>query len=340
MYYAALELIILCILFPHAALSKAEFTDDGKLLTAQYPDWFLETFLDLNDDLKNARESGKKGLIVVFSTVGCSYCYKFANETLRDAEVVANLRRHFDAVALEIFSDDPAVTPWGEELPVKEFAKKIKADYTPAVYFFDLSGKPQLRIIGFSPPDRFLSAIRYVAGEHYYDGSFREFLAAERQASGDIAQVERIDDPIFSDPPFMLARNQVGGNRPLMVVFDGPDCQECPYLFGILFKDPKLREQLLQMEVVRLRIDEKAPVVTPAGNRTTTSDWHGELGFHRTPAFAFFDPSGNLVMQSDALMLRQRLDNTLGYVLEEAYLEGISYQRFARRRALARMQQQ
>jgi hypothetical protein len=38
-------------------------------------------------------------------------------------------------------------------------------------------------------------------------------------------------------------------------------------------------------------------------------------------------------------MLRQRLDNTLGYVLEEAYVEGISYQRFARRRSIARMQQ-
>jgi hypothetical protein len=43
-------------------------------------------------------------------------------------------------------------------------------------------------------------------------------------------------------------------------------------------------------------------------------------------------------MQSDALMLRQRLDNTLAYVLEKAYTEGISYQRFARRRAIAGMQ--
>lgn len=32
-------------------------------------------------------------------------------------------------------------------------------------------------------------------------------------------------------------------------------------------------------------------------------------------------------MRSDAIMLRQRLDNTLGYVLEKAYLQGISYER-------------
>jgi thioredoxin-related protein len=60
---------------------------------------------------------------------------------------------------LEIFSDDFMVTPWGEELSVKAFAKKVGADFTPATYFFDLQGKPRLRIVGFNPPDRFLSAM-------------------------------------------------------------------------------------------------------------------------------------------------------------------------------------
>jgi thioredoxin-related protein len=179
-----------------------------------------------------------------------------------------------------------------------------------------------------------------VAEGHYHEGSFHGFLTAERKVSSDATTVEKIDDPLFIDPPYMLARNEVKGERPMMVVFDGPACDECRYLFGTLFKEPGLRDQLSRMEVVRLRIDEEIPVVTPSGDRTTASDWHGNLGFHRTPALAFFDPSGNLVMQSDALMLRQRLNNTLSYVLEKAYTEGISFQRFARRRSIARMLQQ
>ena len=313
--------------------------DDSELLTAEYPDWFLESFLNLQDDLDNAREAGKKGLIVVFSTAGCSYCFKFADETLRDPEVVARLRPDFDALALEIFGDDLMVSPKGEEMPIKEFAKKLGADFTPATYFFDLEGEPRLRIIGFNPPDRFLSAMRYVAEGHYNEGRFRDFLAAEKRAVGASTSYQRVDDPLFAEPPFMLMRSQVSAERPLMVVFDGPDCDECSYLFGTLFRDPELRGLLEKMDVVRLGVDEDVPVVTPGGARTTAPDWHGELGFHRTPAFAFFDQSGNLVMRSDALMLRQRLDNTLGYVLEEAYLEGISYQRFARRRSIARMQE-
>jgi thioredoxin-related protein len=307
------------------------------LLIANYPEWFVETFLDLQEDLNNARESDKKGLIVVFSTVGCSYCYKFAQETLHDPDVVDLLRRDFDALALEIFSDDFMVSPWGEELRVKEFAKKLGADFTPATYFFDLEGKPRLRIVGFYPSGRFSSAMRYVAEGHYHEVSFRGFLTAESQASGDLSTTAKTDDPLFVDPPFNLARNLVAADRPLMVVFDGPHCEECPHLFGTLFRDPEIREQLLKIDVVRLRVDEETPVVTPSGKQTAAAQWQAALGFHRTPGFAFFDQSGNLVIHTDALMLRQRLNNALGYVLEKAYLEGISYQRFARRRALAKM---
>ncbi|MGB5774603.1 MAG: thioredoxin fold domain-containing protein, partial [Sedimenticolaceae bacterium] len=199
-----LYLIVAFTHFADLALGADVPMDDSKLLTASYPDWFLETFLNLQDDLNSARESGKKGLIVVFSTVGCSYCYKFADETLRDPSVVAKLRRDFDALALEVFSDDFMIAPWGEELPVKEFAKELAADYTPATYFFDLEGHPRLRIVGFNPPDRFRSAMRYVAEGHYREGSFREFLAAERKMRGDSATTVKVEDSLFIDPSFML----------------------------------------------------------------------------------------------------------------------------------------
>jgi hypothetical protein len=123
--------MVACTLLPWATIAASEAMDDSELLTAEYPEWFLESFLNLQEDLANTRDAGKKGLIVVFSTVGCSYCYKLASETLRNPEVIANLRRDFDALASEIFSDDLMISPSGEELPVKEFAKNIGADLTP-----------------------------------------------------------------------------------------------------------------------------------------------------------------------------------------------------------------
>lgn len=307
--------------------------DDGFVEQAKYPDWFVDTFLDLDDDLSSALENGKKGLIVVFGTQGCSYCYKFADETLRDPEVERLVRESFDMLYLDIFSDAQMTSPQGEELPVKAFARQHGADYTPSVHFFDANGRRVLRLFGLYPAERFAKAIRYVAEGHYQSGSLRNYLAATRPV------VERplVDDPLLEQPPFNLDRRAGTAQRHLMVVFDGPDCDECAYLFGTLFKDEHLRDQLLQLEVVRLRLQDQGSLVRPDGQRTTAAAWHADLDFHRTPAFAFFDEHGKAVMLSDAMMLRQRLDNTLGYVLEKAYMEGISYQRFARRRALARM---
>jgi hypothetical protein len=38
-----------------------------------YPDWFEDSFLDLREDLAEASSEGKLGLMVLFTTEGCSY---------------------------------------------------------------------------------------------------------------------------------------------------------------------------------------------------------------------------------------------------------------------------
>lgn len=51
----------------------------------------------------------------------------------------------------------------------------------------------------------------------------------------------------------------------------------------------------------------------------------------------FFDEQGREVLRTDALVLRQRMLNSLHYVLERAYDQDWTYQRFARARALERI---
>jgi thioredoxin-related protein len=333
MYTRLISLSLLLAVGSSSALAARPF-DDSIVQQAQYPDWFLESFLDLDQDLDGAVAAGKKGLIVVFGTAGCSYCYKFAEETLRDPEVERLVRQNFDVVYLDIFSDVRMTSPQGEAMSVKAFAKQQGADYTPAIYFYDDAGRGVLRLIGFYSAPRFAAAVRYAAEGHYESGSLRDYLVASVRAA---APRPAVDDPIIDGPPYNLDRRAGGAERHLMVVFDGPDCAECAYLFEDLFKDPQLRPQLQRLEVVRLRLDNDDLLVGPDGQPTSAAAWYAKLGFHRTPAFAFFDQRGDAVMLTDAMMLRQRFDNTLGYVLEQAYLEGISYQRFARRRAMAKL---
>jgi thioredoxin-related protein len=96
---------------------------------------------------------------------------------------------------------------------------------------------------------------------------------------------------------------------------------------------------LTQFEVMRFdAADDKTSLVGPDGGMVTPASWFVQTEFTRVPALMFFNEEGITVLQTDALVLQQRMMNSLNYVLERAYERGWSYQRFARSQAIARQQ--
>ena len=59
--------------------------DDREIVSVEYPSWFKPSFMDLRDDLADARYSGKMGLMLFFGSDGCAYCRAFFKHTLNDA---------------------------------------------------------------------------------------------------------------------------------------------------------------------------------------------------------------------------------------------------------------
>jgi thioredoxin-related protein len=124
------------------------------------------------------------------------------------------------------------------------------------------------------------------------------------------------------------------------VIFEADGCEECPALHEKVLALAEVRELLERYEVVRLDArDEKTPVLTPDGRKTTSAEWYTDTGFTRLPAMLFFEEDGKEVLRTDALMLRQRMMNSLMYTLERAYEKDWTYQRFARSKAIERSQQ-
>ncbi|MGB0723171.1 MAG: thioredoxin fold domain-containing protein [Gammaproteobacteria bacterium] len=329
-----LALIIAALpMLAHAEFGDPEGWNPNPEERTVYPDWFVDSFLDLPEDLANARTEGKKGIMVVFSMPFCSHCKQLIKTTFADETIVAKLRRDFDAVHVDLFSDAEMVSPKGEPMRVKEFGKREGADFTPAIYFYDLDGNRMLRVIGYQPPDRFSHILSYLSEGHYRESRLRDYLARKENKTTPNKVIPRIDDPLFEGPPFALDRRIGPAPRQTLIVFDGPDCDECPYVFGELFQHPRLRKQLQQLEVMRVRLDEPTPILRPDGSVTTAAQWHAELGLHRTPALLFLNERGEQVMLTDAMLLPIRLDNTLGFVLERAYEKGWNYQRFASMRS-------
>ena len=150
--------------------------------------WFLESFLDLPDDLATAHKEGKR-LAIMWELRGCPYCREthlvnFAQPRIRDY-----IKANFEVLQLNTIGDRKVKDFDGSELPEKALAAKYGIRFTPTFQFFPESAAglndltPQKREVARAPgylrPDDFLAFFRFVREKAYEKGSFRDFLKAQ-----------------------------------------------------------------------------------------------------------------------------------------------------------------
>ena len=336
----ALQIFVLgLILLAFQALWAKDF-DDGQLGHIGYPDWFeANPFNDLQEVLDEAGSNGKKGLMVLFTTEGCSYCARFIRKSLGDPALSAQVQAKFAAVGLEIFDDREMTDPHGKPTAVKQFAQDERAEFAPTLLFYGKDGQRLLRQVGYQSPERFQGILDYLIGGQVDKESLRDYfnrLAAQQPASS--ANERLKGDPLFGQPPYALDRSGFPAEQPLLLIFEKPGCAECDEFHADVLAVKEVRDLLGQFEIVRLNADdEKTPLVAPDGVRTTPATWFNQTAFSRLPALVFFDERGNEVLKTDALVRQARMLNSLNFVLQRAYEKGWTYQRFARTTAIEKL---
>jgi thioredoxin-related protein len=327
------------LLLPTAGIAVDADFDDAAIMQIRYPDWFKESFLDLPDDAAMAAEAGKQGLFLFFSTEGCSYCHLFIEKSLGDPDIAERLQSNFDALGLEIFSDAELTDFDGETTRVKQFALDEGVQFAPTFMFYDTDGRPLVKLTGYYGPERFARVLDYLVDGHYERVGLRDYLA-QTEPAADAAGWTLPQDPLFEPPPHALARSEaMPAERPLLVLFEGEDCERCPRFHDEVLGDDAIRGKLRGFDVVRLDAgDAQTPVLTPGGQRTNPRDWYAALGFTQLPALAFFSEDGRRVLDTDAVVLNSRMHNSIGFVTDRVYEQGWNYQRYARSQAMKRVQ--
>jgi thioredoxin-related protein len=336
------QLLIASVLsFCLTSHARAEIFDDSEILHIDYPAWFKKSsFLDLQEDLKNASLNKKKGLMILFTTEGCSYCDIFIKKSLGDPEIAAVVQENFDSVGLEIFDDNEMTSPSGASMSVKKFAKKEGVGFSPTLLFYGNNGKRILRLVGYQSPQRFKKVLNYFSSNHYRGQTLRDYLKRTAVKAKPIQGKAGLKaDALFSKPPYALDRSHFPAKKLLLVIFEKQGCAECEEFHSAVLATKKIRATLKKFEVVRLDADDvNTPVIAPSGKKMTPAIWYEKAALTRAPAMLFFDEKGNEVLRTDALVLHQRMMNSLNFVLERAYKKGWNYQRFARSKAIERSQ--
>jgi thioredoxin-related protein len=166
-----------------AVRAEAILTEDGLY---RQP-WFLESFLELPDDLATASEKSKR-FAIMWELRGCPYCKETHLVNFAKPEIESFVKERFEILQLNIIGSREVTDFDGEKLPEKRIAEKYGVRFTPTFQFFpdSLSGlaqqKPREREVaraqGYLQPQHFLSMFRFVAERAYEKGSLRDYLKA------------------------------------------------------------------------------------------------------------------------------------------------------------------
>jgi thioredoxin-related protein len=168
-----------------SARAAAVLTDDGLY---RQP-WFLESFLELPDDLQGATSSGKR-FAIMWELRGCPYCRETHLVNFARPDIEDYVKTNFEVLQLNIIGSRKVTDFDGKELTEKALAAKYGVRFTPTFQFFPESAdglaakEPEKREVARAPgylrPDDFLALFRFVREKGYETRSFRDYLRAAR----------------------------------------------------------------------------------------------------------------------------------------------------------------
>jgi len=291
------------------------------------PSWFSETFLDFREDIADAAKDGKR-LLVYFGQDGCPYCRQLMVTNFSQRRIVDKTRRHFVAIALNIWGDREVTWLDGRTMTEKALARTLGVQFTPTLLFFDEKGGIAARLNGYYPPHQFDAVLDYVSGKREQRETLAAYMARRAPPA---ASVTLADEPFFLRAPYVLTRS--AGGKPLAVIFETPQCAECDELHASTLRRADVQRELARFDVARFGLGARTELTGPDGAKVKADSWARDLGVAYTPTIVLFAADGQEVFRLDAYLRAFHFASALDYVASGAYRTEPSFQRYLQARA-------
>jgi thioredoxin-related protein len=290
--------VLALALWPRAAPAQASSPH-----AIDIPKWFSDSFLDLRDDVRDAAKEDKR-LMLYFGQDGCPYCKALMKVNFGDPAIVATTRKHFIAVALNIWGDREVTWLDGRTLPEKELARVLRVQATPTLLFFDQHGEVVLRLNGWHQPERFKVALEYARLPKAGRPAYADYLAGRTGAP-----------KLKPDEDLAPALSQ---GKPVLVMVTRAGCKECEELEREGLKRPEVVRALQGFTVVR---------------RDPSGAWAGAQNITYTPSLVFLDTAGKEAFRVEGYVRPFHLAASIDCVASGGYRTEPSYQRWLQARA-------
>ncbi len=150
--------------------------------------WFLESFLELADDLQEAQDAGKR-FAIMWDLDGCPYCRETHLVNFAIPEVQDYVEANFEIVQMDVRGAREVVNFDGTAMNERALAKLNQVRFTPTFQFFpetldEVKGKPGkaaevARIPGYLRPYHFLTFFKFVRAKAYDETNFHKYVKSQ-----------------------------------------------------------------------------------------------------------------------------------------------------------------
>jgi len=174
---------------PHSILAAGKYADPVLGENGLYHEpFFLESFLEVADDLKEASDLGKR-FAIMWELDGCPYCRETHFINFAIPEIREYVEENFVIVQLDVIGARKVAGFDGKRMGEKAFARASGVRFSPTFQFFPetldgLTGadlvKPEIaRMPGYFRPFHFLTMFQFVNEKAYEKQDFRAYLKAK-----------------------------------------------------------------------------------------------------------------------------------------------------------------
>lgn len=125
-----------------------------------------------------SQRAAERPLLVLFEQSSCPACDELHGDIFKRPESREQLKR-FDVVVLDMWSDEPVVTPEGNRLSAREWARKLGVQYAPSMVFFSRDNQEVFRAEAWLRAFHIQSVLDYVASGAYREQpNFQRYISA------------------------------------------------------------------------------------------------------------------------------------------------------------------
>ncbi|NOX77254.1 MAG: thioredoxin fold domain-containing protein [Gammaproteobacteria bacterium] len=320
-----LSIVIALMLLPVpvvVAVETGQFLGDRN---TEYPTWFKDSFLDLQEDIDEASAKGKR-LMLFFYQDGCPYCNALVERNLAQKDIEQKVRKNLDVIAINMWGDRSVTHVDGKVYSEKTLAAKLKVQFTPTVLFFGEHANVILRLNGYRSPQRFSMDVDYVVQRKEKEHTYRDYVAANRPA---VRTRKKLNSEVFFQKGKVdLSQKARSPGRPFAVFFEQQDCPNCDRLHNTVLPDIQLRAVMKNVDIVQLDMWSKNPLTTPDGDTMSAREWAKKLDVRYAPSIVIFNPQGKEIIRTEAFFKVFHTQAVFSYVLSEAYRKQPSFQRY------------